>query len=340
MELLIFRPEEFNKLYNCSYDIEQVPLEVRSHPLVGYSLIVLALIFEIYYIPCIWVIYTQMKKSSCYKLMFYIGVCDVTCMPIIGFVTGYFTITGAVACSHLKLMYILGSIAPELWYAESFAAVLLALNRCLDLNYPKFGEKIFYGTRTWKLLAVPTIYAICIGVFFKTAFFNGILCSWFFNPHIGYVEDPENKYSNIMHPIHNWSMAICLATLYGVFSLSLACKVRKLRKGSQDRAVAKQSNLNQAQKKLFLQVLLISLIHCFTAVVYDLMQLVSINQVWTISAQLAWLSAHGAPGIIYCSLNETVRKGCCKLLGLTKTGSRVGHIYQLRSGLGTSLDRK
>ncbi|KAI1731278.1 serpentine type 7TM GPCR chemoreceptor srt domain-containing protein [Ditylenchus destructor] len=313
MELWLFRHDEFKQLYNCSYDIGQVPLEARSHPTVGYSLIALTLIFEIAYIPCIWAIYKQMRKLSCYKLMFYIGVCDIICMPIIGLLTGYFAISGAVYCSHPTLMYIVGNIAPELWYAESFAAVLLALNRCLDLNCPKFAERLFGGTRTWKMLTVPTLYAILVGIFFKTPVFNGVLCSWFFNPHIGYLDDPEGKYTSIMHPIHNWSIAISLAAFYGTFSLTLCCKL-------QNRYMGRSAvfNLTKTQKKLFLQVLLISFIHGFAAVIYDLMQFVHVTPVWTISAQFAWLVAHGAPGIIYFSLNESIKKECYRLLHLSR----------------------
>ncbi|KAI1694276.1 serpentine type 7TM GPCR chemoreceptor srt domain-containing protein [Ditylenchus destructor] len=193
MELLLFRHEEFERLYNCSYNIDQVPLETRTHSLVGMSLIVLFVIFETAYIPCIFAIYKHMKSSSCYKLMFYIGVCDVLCLPITALVTGYFAITGAVYCSHPTLMYILGCIAPELWYAESFAAVLLALDRCLTINYPKLAGVVFDGRRTWYILVVPTLYTIWIGVFFKSAFFSGILCSWFYNPHIGYLDVQEEK---------------------------------------------------------------------------------------------------------------------------------------------------
>ncbi|KAI1697673.1 serpentine type 7TM GPCR chemoreceptor srt domain-containing protein [Ditylenchus destructor] len=212
------------------------------------------------YIPCILAIYKHMKSSSCYKLMFYIGVCDVLCLPITALVTGYFAITGAVYCSHPTLMYILGSIAPELWYAESFAAALLALNRCLTINYPKLAGVVFDGRRTWYILVVPTLYAIWIGVFFKSAFFNGILCSWFSNPHIGYLDVPEDK--------------------------------------------------------LFLQVLLISFIHTFCAVIYDLIQFKNtVTEIWTISAQFAWVFAHGSPGIIYLLFNETIRSECRSYFG-------------------------
>lgn len=41
--------------------------------------------------------------------MFYIGLADIICMFVNGFLTGYFAITGAVFCSHPEFIYWAGT---------------------------------------------------------------------------------------------------------------------------------------------------------------------------------------------------------------------------------------
>lgn len=124
---------EFDLLYNCSYDVDAVPLEQRRHPIVGCILIVLTVIYEvaacsilvfavrpfnyprwfqIAYIPCLSVFWRQMKASSCYKIMFYLGICDVINLVIVGFFMAAVTINGWVYCSHPTLMYWTGKLGP------------------------------------------------------------------------------------------------------------------------------------------------------------------------------------------------------------------------------------
>lgn len=48
MDVLLFRPEDMRRLYNCStYDVNDIPLEKRIHPLIGLSFIGLALFYEV-----------------------------------------------------------------------------------------------------------------------------------------------------------------------------------------------------------------------------------------------------------------------------------------------------
>ncbi|KAI1700713.1 serpentine type 7TM GPCR chemoreceptor srt domain-containing protein [Ditylenchus destructor] len=118
MELYLFRPAEYEKLYNCSvYNIEDVPLANRTHTVLGASIIVLFIIFEILYIPCLFVIAKHLKQS-CYKFMLAIGITDVIVMWIVGLQSGYFAMTGAVFCSYPNLIYITGTIATVSFISE------------------------------------------------------------------------------------------------------------------------------------------------------------------------------------------------------------------------------
>ncbi|KAI1697649.1 serpentine type 7TM GPCR chemoreceptor srt domain-containing protein [Ditylenchus destructor] len=128
-------------------------------------------------------------KRSAYKFMFAIGITDVICLWINGFFTGYFAIIGAVGCSYPNFMYVAGCCALWLWIMESVSAMLLAMNRCIELAYPRLGAVLYGGNRGWIWLLFPISYSSYIFIFTKPVFFSGIYLSWFFNPHMGYVND-------------------------------------------------------------------------------------------------------------------------------------------------------
>ncbi|KAH7718374.1 Protein SRT-40 [Aphelenchoides avenae] len=113
MELLLFRHDEFRRLYNCSYDVDYVPIEQRTHPVIGVALILATLVYEVAYVPCMFVFWRHMRYSSCYKIMFYLGVVDIINMVFVGGFTGICAIWGLVYCSAPAIMYFVGTVAPR-----------------------------------------------------------------------------------------------------------------------------------------------------------------------------------------------------------------------------------
>jgi nematode chemoreceptor len=69
--------------------------------------------------------------------------------------------------------------------------VVLALNRCIELWSNELANKMFGNNKLWIWLGVPTIYGLYYAFFTKPALFTGIYFSWFFNPHVGYIDDPQ-----------------------------------------------------------------------------------------------------------------------------------------------------
>jgi len=55
-----------------------------------------------------------------------------------------------------------------------------------------FDNLIFYkivGKKLYIWLVIPIIYGLSVITWTKTGAFSGIYFSWFFNPHIGYIDD-------------------------------------------------------------------------------------------------------------------------------------------------------
>ncbi|KAL3085587.1 hypothetical protein niasHT_037328 [Heterodera trifolii] len=145
MELLLFRHDEFDKLYGCDgFNASKIPLEERTNIVNGCILITLFCVFELLYIPCMVSIY-KIMDNACYKLIFFIGILDMSALFINALETGILGIIGAVYCDYPLLIYTTGSMITVLWFAETSAEMLLAINRCMELLRPQLAHAIFSG---------------------------------------------------------------------------------------------------------------------------------------------------------------------------------------------------
>ncbi|KAL3082056.1 hypothetical protein niasHT_038386 [Heterodera trifolii] len=115
MELLLFRHDEFDKLYGCDgFNADKIPLEQRTNIVNGGILITLFFIFE---------------------LSMFINALE----------TGILGIIGAVYCDYSLLIYTTGSMITVLWIAETSAEMMLAIDRCIELLRPQLAHAIFSG---------------------------------------------------------------------------------------------------------------------------------------------------------------------------------------------------
>ncbi|KAI1710982.1 serpentine type 7TM GPCR chemoreceptor srt domain-containing protein [Ditylenchus destructor] len=206
-----------------------------------------------------------------------------------------------------------------LWYVESFAAMLLAFNRCVEVWSPNWAHRLFRDNLTWLWLSIVTLYAF-VGIVFTTpSVFTSIHVSWFYNPHVGYIDDFAAVYNNKMHSVHNIIIALGLFSLYVVFCVTLVFK----RRYYQERAA-----ISRQSKMPFIQVFLITTVNMVASSIYVYMNFFAIGETLIIIGSLMWFFAHGIPAVIYLTMNNTIRKDCHKyLLILTKSkGLRGGAI--------------
>jgi hypothetical protein len=118
---------------------------------------------------------------------------------------------------------------------------MLAINRCLEISLPALAERFFEGCKTWLWLGIPFFYGISSGFLFKPVLFSGIHFAWFFNPHVGYVDDYGNivmpfkkyencynlkkfKYDNLMAKVNNVVVICLLPGSYLIFVIVLVYK--------------------------------------------------------------------------------------------------------------------
>ncbi|KAI1699302.1 serpentine type 7TM GPCR chemoreceptor srt domain-containing protein [Ditylenchus destructor] len=311
MELYFFRHDEYERLYNCNmYRVEDVPLEKRQNTYLGMAFLILFVIFMILYMGVIIALYKRINQT-CYKFLFFIGVTDIACLPICGFVTGYMAMEGAVFCSHPTFLYFCGAFGNLCWVTESTTAIFLAVNRCLHVIAPEVSKKLFSGHRVWYWMCFATCYGLWATIFTKPVSFNGIFCAWFFNPHTGYIEDTNGTYGNIAHTFHNYMVCLALTGLYLVFVIAFLVKHSISDKGNAVKLIGSKS---AAKKTAFIQVALLSCVNAVGSGIYDYLQYFSINQILIYVASYCWLLVHGIPSVIFLTMNKTIRNDCIRMI--------------------------
>ncbi|KAI1718182.1 serpentine type 7TM GPCR chemoreceptor srt domain-containing protein [Ditylenchus destructor] len=307
MDTYTFDKAAYDLHYNCSfYDVDSIPLEQRKHTVLGWMFIIFFVVTEMIYIPCIFAIWKHLEQST-YKFMFFLGLIDVFGMWSSGFFTGYFGITGQVFCSNPRLIYILGMMAHFAWGNESATAIMLALNRCIDILSPTWGKTLYDGKRCWLWLIFPLSYGTYFAFFTKPVTFSSLLMSWFFNPHVGYFDDKDGTYINWCNTIYNWFVVIALPGLYITFVVLFAARLLRMSSYS---AVIRR---NRTEIKSFLQVLIITTANVFSSGIFDYMQLFETSPGIIYLGQVAWFTAHAAPPYIYWTLNKTIRRDCIRM---------------------------
>lgn len=192
MELYLFRQDEFQLHYNCSFYSPDtiIPLARRRHPYHGCVLITLFTLFELLYVPCLLAIRRHFQQS-CYKFMFFMGVVDMLTLPMNTLLSGLFAVEGAVGCTHLMLNFHASMYGSALWVVETSTAVLLALNRCVEMSSRDWAHFLYDGQRAWLWMIPPVLYGMWTYFYWKPAFFSTVLMAWSYDLHVGFFEDTE-----------------------------------------------------------------------------------------------------------------------------------------------------
>ncbi|KAL3099899.1 hypothetical protein niasHS_001825 [Heterodera schachtii] len=288
MELFLFRHAEYERLYNCTaFPIDSVPLERRRQFVAGgIAKCVFCAIYYVLYVPCMYSIWKHFHENSCYKLLFYIGIADLGILWILGFFSGWLSLSGGVFCSSPTLMYLVG---------VAVTGTVLALNRCLELGFAKLSHLLFSGHRIYACLFACSLYALCSAVLLKPVLYSSIFFGWFFDPFVGYRtadqlqqrEEVGIKYGNGMHPVKNYFMAFWIPFIYLLFALKLFYNVRTSRREFE----ILLSEMDSTQIRVFIQVLLISAMNTLTCSLYAYLHRHEVVQ-WMITlAEFSWLSA-------------------------------------------------
>ncbi|KAK0402439.1 hypothetical protein QR680_016333 [Steinernema hermaphroditum] len=313
MELYIFRHDVWTKLYSCDYLTQE---EWRSHsvPRVfsGTFSICLATVTIALYVACI---VTMRRKeffrNSCYKIMFYLGLVDITSQTIDGLINGYFLLVGIEFCTLPDFNYIAGAVAFATWSAQCVLCLLLAFNRLCDITGKKQVEFLFSGYRTHIWCSLALLYGFAMWLFPPAVVFQSSAGGgWYFDPYTGYdnlnfTGIDRSSYFTQWMLFDNIEVSVMLVILYSLMLIKLYLKTR----------IGGQSTTS-FQKSIFWQAALVCLLSAVPATIYLYMQFFYTPE-WVITvAHFGWQGSNGAPAFVYLIFNRSIRRHVLRMLGL------------------------
>uniref|UniRef100_A0A183C7K9 G_PROTEIN_RECEP_F1_2 domain-containing protein n=1 Tax=Globodera pallida TaxID=36090 RepID=A0A183C7K9_GLOPA len=209
MECLL-NDECYNAHYNCNfYNPDSIPRAKRQNIVPGVTLLICYVIFELLYVPCV-VVFAQKKniRESCYKLMLFMGLISMVNIHSGCLLIGIYAIRGDVFCDRPLFNYIVGMAIFAFYTCESIVSVILALNRCIEMINHRLAVALFDGAKVYIWIGASIVYGLFMGFMFIPPIANGMMVGFFWQAHIGYVEDTEG-----------WSMVHRIRTFFmGFFS--------------------------------------------------------------------------------------------------------------------------
>uniref|UniRef100_A0AC35UF25 G_PROTEIN_RECEP_F1_2 domain-containing protein n=1 Tax=Rhabditophanes sp. KR3021 TaxID=114890 RepID=A0AC35UF25_9BILA len=298
-------PSTLKNKYSCN-GLTQEQWKAQGEPnlALGIGYIALGVFFLTLYVPTLIVLTKkELLKNSCYKLLIYLSLIDCMTLVCNAVITGYLTIYGHVFCSHQMLIYITGIIAMIGWTSACFLCIVLALNRCLDIYNPVWGNFLFKGRRTIMWIITSTIYglfmAFCTPVLLFTS--REQSWAWFFDPFHGTTiihANIDTNYINWPHTINNAVVVVGLSGLYGLFVLMLFCKFKKSNSSFK---------LSSFQRSLLIQTTLICSMSLIAALIYVSMNFATVDSFLIILGQLTWIMSHSSGSLTLSFCNKTIR---------------------------------
>uniref|UniRef100_A0AC35TPK4 G_PROTEIN_RECEP_F1_2 domain-containing protein n=1 Tax=Rhabditophanes sp. KR3021 TaxID=114890 RepID=A0AC35TPK4_9BILA len=302
--MLFYTEEKFNTHYNCNALTDE-EWESEGHPnlILGIIYILISIPFFVASFPCILVMKKkEFRKNTVYKFLILEGINDIIGIIISSYITGYFTIRGTNFCTHRVFNYVLGNVTFFIWTCTGMTAILLVLNRIIDLSNPVLAASLFDGNKTLIWLMIPILYGAFYFFFTPPIVFSSSIYAFAYDPYLGTSMDAEMNanysYTTIFQPFNNFFISGSLILLYTILCTLLFKK---------SNAGGKSKGLSKLQKNLVIQSILICFPILFTAIMYVMFQYIQLTAGIIIFAQIAWISAHSVPSLIYIVFNSSIR---------------------------------
>ncbi|KAF1754186.1 hypothetical protein GCK72_020746 [Caenorhabditis remanei] len=286
--------------YGCSGGVPESNHHRRQYW--GVYFITVGILILILYSTCLIAIAkSDQMKTSAYKTMLFLGICDLSSTMIHSVATGILGYNGIGFCDYPRLIFTLGSIGLGSWMGCCISSMVLAFIRICDLNSQIKMRKCFAGWKIYVILLVFFMYSLYAMFLSKPVIFNPVYMSWFFDPGVG--KDPT-LYINVIHTFNNIMMAVSTLVFYGYLAIVFL-------KESRSSATKK---LTKMQVTILLQTFFFCIFHAIGAAIYAYMQFFESSEFIVLVGHLAWQSSSGSVCMVYLTLNRTIRRSVVKLV--------------------------
>ncbi|EFO95208.1 CRE-SRT-11 protein [Caenorhabditis remanei] len=294
--------------YECPKNLTTVK---TARPVLGSFFLFFGVLFISLYIPCFLAIVKKKSRAPVYQIMFALAIFDILSLSVNSVGTGIFDILGISFCHYPLIIFCLGATAGGSWMAGCLACVMLAIERCVEIN-PKFPLEILFRKRVFPIVRIVmigyTLYAI---LFVKGLTFSLDFSCWFFDPLIG--KDPL-LYHSYPHTYNNFAVGISTTVLYIYISYRLIFKF----------GYSTSMWLYKTKRQILFQAITLCIFHTAAAFIYEYMQFIEVTPVIIIVSQFVWAFSNGAVCIAYLCFNRTIRNMVLKMIIPKKIRSRLG----------------
>ncbi|KAI6220695.1 hypothetical protein M3Y95_01023200 [Aphelenchoides besseyi] len=335
MEVLLFDKQKYDLLYNCSfYDIDKIPVESRRHPYWGvFFLSLYSTCFFLYIVCMIAMLTMEQRKQASYQFMILLGCSHLIGLQTSGLMVGIGTLKGIVFCSPnaSNIVYFAGCTATGAWIASTSTSQILGINRCFVLYKRHLAETIFGGWRIILWMCIPLLLAFYMFTFTVPPIFTSILMSYLYNPHFGYFQDLGERYKSVPHATNNLFVC-CTESL--IYAMLIFLYLRATRSASNEVRTAVYRD-----KRIYIQVVLVGMIHFTASLSYVLIQFSEFfqNEYFIVITSTFYLLSQGAPPLIYISVNPTLRSQILCVCLMAKTMVTCGRTPSLENRITPSI---
>ncbi|EGT44151.1 hypothetical protein CAEBREN_08633 [Caenorhabditis brenneri] len=284
--------------YECPESFESLEL---TRPVLGAYFLVTGVIFVTLYILCFIAILRLKGRAPAFQLMLILSIFDIQALLVNSIATGIFNIFGVSYCQFPLFIFIIGAIGGGSWMGGCLASVLLAIERCAEVN-PNFSLEFLFRKRIFPVvMTLVIVYGIYSTGFVKPVLFTVKYSCWFFDPQIG--KDP-NLYNSLPDTINNIAVAISSTTLYFYLCYHLLFKY----------GYSTSMWLYKTKRQIILQGVILCMFHAIDAALYEYMKFFYSSPVLILLSQFMWQWSSGCMCIAYLTLNRTIRNSVMRMV--------------------------
>uniref|UniRef100_A0AC35U6V3 G_PROTEIN_RECEP_F1_2 domain-containing protein n=1 Tax=Rhabditophanes sp. KR3021 TaxID=114890 RepID=A0AC35U6V3_9BILA len=303
MEYNIYNFIFYNHSHSCAYFTQEMLNDpALKSPIFGICIILLSLIFFILDLICLSALLNKkIRTFNGIRIMIAISMCDVSNIIPIGIIPGIMMVKGHIYCSNVVLSYFHGQSAVTLYTMTCSYTVLLSINRCLGIAYPRLEAKLFDGMKVFMWIAVISAFYF---YFFFTApidLFSSVIGNFVYNPYIRYEFIDDGIYDSTWHNYNNLLTAIFVVVTYlafAAFYLHVRNQTNKM-SFSGDRA--------DCTKSVFASVFINASTLCFSNIFYLIIKDIEVGDIYYRVSLAIPILVQGMNAMLYYILNPTIR---------------------------------
>uniref|UniRef100_A0A1I7T8Z6 Serpentine Receptor, class T n=2 Tax=Caenorhabditis tropicalis TaxID=1561998 RepID=A0A1I7T8Z6_9PELO len=242
------------------------------------------------------------SRNPAFRIMIILSVFDMINLFVNSVSTGIFNILGASFCQYPCLIFVIGCIGDGTWMAGCSACILMAMDRCVEIN-SKFPLAFVFHKKQFRVVLFVVGFYWFYAVFFcKPLLFSAEYSSWFFDPKTG--KDPH-LYHNVAHTINNLVVSAATTCLYVYMCIFLVYK-----KGQTSNSMWMNRNKNQ----VILQATIVCSFHAAAAYIYVYMQFFYSPNLLILLGQLTWQWSNGCFCVVYLTINRSIRNSVARMI--------------------------